>query len=114
MISVEKRQAIEKRIASKIVKDALAAGYVVSVWDGEEWALKRSGSYKAIMAAMFSVDEETLVFRAADGTKAGSVFLVYGNSGWDVITDYTDNEATRAILAGAEALSEKIDLSMAG
>ena len=112
MISVERRQAIEKRIASRIVKDALAMDYTVSVWEGGDWAIKRSGSYKAIMASLMSTDEDTLVFRKVGeptGPAAGKVFLVYGNDGYDVICDHSDNEAIKSIIAGAEALAGKIE-----
>jgi hypothetical protein len=40
-----------------LVKHCLANNCLVSVWDGEEWQLTMSSSYKAIIAAIESVEE---------------------------------------------------------
>ena len=93
---------IEMRICNRLVRNALAKGYLISVYDGEEFALKRSASYAAIKSAMFSTDSDQLVFRRADGTKAGVVLLIYGN-GEDVISDYSDNEETNTLVNLAQA-----------
>src|SRR5205085_154139 len=81
---VVKRRKMERAICSALVKAGLEADYGIGVYNGEETVIKNSTSYKAIMAELFSVDEETLLFWK-DGKKAGHVFLVYGNDGWDVI-----------------------------
>lgn len=36
------RQRVEREIAQRVIKDVLAAGYTISVNDGEETTLKRS------------------------------------------------------------------------
>jgi hypothetical protein len=89
--------SIETTICTRIVSRALAAGYAVSVYDGEEYPVKRSTNKAAIVAAMFSTDADTLVIRAADGSKIGSVYLVYGN-GEDVVCDHTDSPAIAALV----------------
>lgn len=86
----------ERKIASKLVKQALASGYVISVYDGEEFALKLSGSYKAIMAELAATDCDNLVIRdpasILDGqrlpAKVATVALIYGN-GCDLISDWS-------------------------
>ncbi len=103
-MSVKMRQIMERRIASVLIRDALAAGYTISVYDGEETTLKQSTSRKDILAAMFSVDEEFLFFYK-DGKRVGWVQFVLGNSGWDVISDYTTN--LEHIMTGATKMSEK-------
>jgi hypothetical protein len=108
-MNVENRIKIEKQIVRKIAKDAIAAGMFVSVHDGEDYALCRSQSVKAIVAACMSTDEDRLFFSDADGKRKGWVFLVYGNDGWDVVNDNTDNDATNAILVGATALATKLE-----
>jgi hypothetical protein len=40
----------EQKIVSAVINKALGLGYVVSVYDGEEWALKKSADYEAITA----------------------------------------------------------------
>lgn len=105
----ERRLALELRIVRRIVKDALAAGYTVSVYDGEETTVKKSSKLGEIIKAVRTTDEDYLVFRTADGTYVGKVFLVYGNEPYEVINDYSANEATEALLAGANALANKIE-----
>ena len=83
----------ERAICMRLVSRALAAGYSVSVFDGEEFLLVDSRNKTAILAAMFSTDYDALTFRDATGRKIGVVALIYGN-GEDVISDYSDNEAT--------------------
>jgi len=113
MDNVEKRIATEKRIVRQIIKDALAAGYKISVHDGEEWVVSGSTKGAEVFAAMFATDEETLLFRST-ASKVGHVNLVYGNgNGTEVICDYSDNEKTNAILAGALTLADQIDARMA-
>ncbi len=88
---------IERKIAGQIIDRALAAGYTVSVWDGEAYCLKRSTGKGAIMAAIGSSDGDSLLIREAGGRKVGSIALVWGN-GEDIVCDYTDNPAIRALV----------------
>ncbi len=108
-MTVAIRQEIERRIVSRIVKDALAQGYIVSVYDGCDFAIKRSSHYSAIMAAIMSTDEDTLIIRDANtGEKIGFIHLVYGNDGFDVVSDYTANDRIEALLQGANTLADKL------
>lgn len=50
---------------------------------------------------MFSTDEEFLYAYDSDGKHVGWVHLVYGNSGWDVISDNTNN-LEDALIAATE------------
>jgi hypothetical protein len=83
------RIVTEGRIARKIVDTMLSFGMTVGVNDGEETVLKRSTSVNDIMQALFSTDEDYIIGYGPDGKKVGVVYLVYGNSGWDVINDYS-------------------------
>ena len=74
------------KLVAHAVKDM---GYTVSVWDGEEWQVKRSSSLPAIKDAMESVDESQLKFRDADGNEVGWAFIVLGNDGGDEVCDYS-------------------------
>ena len=87
---VKNRIRIEGQIAAKLVEHALKTGHTVSVHDGEEWVLKRSKHADAILNAMFSTDQDLLAIRPADGSEVfGRVTLIYGNTGYDVISDYS-------------------------
>lgn len=81
------RIEVEMTVARRVIKDLLAAGYVISVHDSEEVTLKRSMDAEAILKAMFTTDEDTLL-AYKDGEKNSFVQFIYGNSGWDVISDY--------------------------
>lgn len=91
-----KRMEMERRMASALVKAILARGYSVSV-DSEGWAISHSRSYRAVMNALWQTDEEYVLAFNADGKRAGTFFLVYGNDGYDLIADHTDNDVCRAI-----------------
>ena len=89
---------IEKQIVERIVDKALAAGYTISVYDGEAWPLKRSSNRPDILAAMYSTDSDLLRFRLPEsGDSVGAILLIYGN-GTDVVSDCTDNEAMGALV----------------
>jgi len=86
------RQKIERQIVKKTIGELLAAGYGLGVADpdDDEWLIENSTDADAVMKELMAADEEHLyVYR--DGKRIGWVYFVYGNSGWDVISDYTVN-----------------------
>lgn len=106
----------EREIAAKTIEVLLAAGYRLSVWNGEDEEIRLSTDPVAILAAMKQTDEDYLwVFR---GSRAdcrcgeeptrhnGWVRFVYGNDGWDVINDYTTN--LEAILEPVNRMAEEM------
>jgi hypothetical protein len=92
-----KRMRQEKRMASALVRACIDRGFYVSVHNGEDWAIRKSREYQKIMGELWQTDEEHLYIHDADSKLKGSFFLVYGNSGAELIADYTDNEACNAI-----------------
>jgi hypothetical protein len=97
----------EAQIINRILSAALAHGGKVSVYDGEEWALKQSTDRAAIQAEVAATDMTTLRLRDAKGDTVGSVLLVHGN-GADVICDYSDSPAMDAMLANANAYADSL------
>ena len=104
----------ERQIIDAILEAALSRGLLVSVYDGEEWALTGSDSRPAIAANVGVTDCTTLRFRDPSDRDSlqrarvvGSVFLVHGN-GSDVIADYSDNAETAGLLAPALALADRL------
>ena len=95
-------QTLEQQISGRVVADLLAAGYSISVHDGEDVACKRSRDAETIKKALASTDEDFLyVHRPNAGGIAtwdhtrtedcdGWVRLVWGNDR-DVISDHTTN-----------------------
>lgn len=111
-MSLQSLRHDERQIISALLDDAASAGFVVSVYDGEEWALKVSASRSDIAANVGATDETTLRFRDPSrldphgkAATVGQVFLVHGN-GCDVISDYSDNADTRSLVTRATFVSD--------
>jgi hypothetical protein len=83
------RIEVEGKVARKLVQAMIAAGCSVSVHDSMEIVVDRSKSLMEIMAALFSTDDDRLFAYDAAGKKLGWAWLVYGNDGYDVISDYS-------------------------
>jgi hypothetical protein len=96
---------VEKRIVGKLVTDLLAVGFILHVYDGEEFAIENSSDPAAIFAALSSTDTDNVYVAHANGRHAGSVHLVWGND-CDVISDYSTSLEPH--LAGANALAEEL------
>lgn len=85
------RIAVERRIGVATVKALLDAGYELNVNNGgDDHELPHfTRDRAAILNAMMQTDTENLIARATrEGQRSGWVMFVYGNDGWDVISDY--------------------------
>lgn len=71
-----------------LIKAGLDRGYTCSVWDGEEWQVKRSRSFNSCMDAVQSVEEAQLRFRDADGDVCG----------WAWVSDSADLEPDEKVM----------------
>ena len=105
-MSVQMRQHVERQIARRFISDALKAGYSITVNDSEEDVLIKSTNLKAILDAMFSTDDDHLFLYGGD-VYLGWVWFVYGNDGYDVISDYTANEKIEALMVNVNKLADK-------
>ena len=73
-----------------LIKFALAQGCTVSVWDGEEWQVKRSTSFKAITEAVESVEEAQLKIRDKAGESVGwALVSAFGLADDETVMDNT-------------------------
>lgn len=97
---------LELAIAKALVEDAIAQGYTVSVFEGEDFAIKKSSSVPDVMAALASTDEDVLTFRDKDGKRAAWVQLIWGN-GWDLISDESVTPETDTITARADQIADE-------
>lgn len=83
-----------------LIKYALAQGHSISVYDGEEWALKRSRKFREVIAAIESVEVAEIRIRKSDGEKvAWAMIIPYGVSPEESVADFTDNEFMNTWLA---------------
>lgn len=103
-MSVIARQYIEKQIARRLVEDLVAAGYRIGRVDccgtrhgaghscGEEnlaAASPGTNNVDQVLAAMFKGDDDHVYVNDARGNYVGWIWLIYGNGGDDVISDYS-------------------------
>lgn len=77
------RAMVELAITHRLISDLLKAGYELKVCDGEEIT---TGTEQQLVNAVFAVDV-AMLFAKKDGKTSG-IYLVLGNDGWDVISDY--------------------------
>ena len=94
----------ERGVATRLVRAALHAGYTVSVYDGEEYTVKRSHRERQILDALATTGEDVLVIRDSAGERLGVLSLIWGNeeSGECLIADHTDNDAMEALYQAAQ------------
>lgn len=107
--TVLKRCANELRVLKMTCELAVKAGYEVSLSDGEEWTVKQSQDVSALVEAAQSTDMGILRIREkGDRSPLGDIVFIYGNSGSEVINDYTDNHLMRELLKPVEAYCETL------
>lgn len=104
--SVRFRRLIELALVRRLVGDLLTAGYLISVYDGEEMQVERDSDVEAIIDAVFSVDECHLHVHDNKPKPIGWVFIVLGNSGWDSINDHTTN--LEDVLKGTDEYADQL------
>jgi hypothetical protein len=94
----------ERGVATRLVRAALHAGYTVSVYDGEEYTVKRSRRERQILAALATTGEDALVIRDSAGERLGVLSLIWGNdeTGEELIADHSDNDAMDALYNAAQ------------
>ena len=112
-MDAQDRHDIEQQIARAAVKSLTDAGYKISVFDGEAFALTKSADQSAILDAMFSTDGDVLYVYSPPTAcnesweRIGTVEFIYGNSGWDVISD--NSLSIENVLHSANSLAEKLE-----
>jgi hypothetical protein len=87
----------EAKAARSLVNLILKKGYQVSVNDGCEWVLRRSTSLQDILSVLCTTSEDHLILRDASGEKVGVFYLVWGNSGEELVCDYSANAVMEGI-----------------
>ena len=82
----------EKRIQN-LVAYTIKQGLYISVFDGEEWAIKMSNNKKGIIEAIESVEEANITIRDSDRKFIASAYIIpFGVSPDETVADYSDNE----------------------
>ena len=97
--------ASEKRVVNKLLTRILDAGYTISVYDGEEYALRKSRDRAAIQRETAATEATTYVIHRGDD-RLGSIWLVHGN-GDEVISDSSWNHNIHDAEAIIDALTRE-------
>jgi hypothetical protein len=106
-MKLEQRQKIERKVVRSILAKAKKEGFTIYLDNGEETIkMPLHCTINAMLDECFSVDEEYIILKK-DG-KRSFIFLVYGNSGHDVIADYSTS--LEDFLSPIEKMCEKICL----
>jgi hypothetical protein len=87
------RIRLELRIMRKTLQALIAAGFYITIDNGEEEEIRNSRKITEIMKVVFLTDED-FVYVSKKPTPEGQSYdhfvrFIYGNSGWDVINDYS-------------------------
>lgn len=102
------RIAAEQDIVTRTVDALLAAGYALQTdIEGDPRPTRPTRDRAAILAQLMAVDDEYLgVFLDNHKRADGWVRFVYGNDGWDVVSDYTTN--LESVLAPVNAYADTL------
>lgn len=107
---------IEQQIITLLITKLLEHGYYVAVDDGgDELAQEPTRTASQVLRALFATGQDTLyvypdacqehgVYVPGTSEIVGFVELVYGNDGWDVISDYS--VSLQDVMAQVEPLIE--------
>ena len=79
-----------------LVKYALSKNATISVYDGEEWEVKRSNKYQMIIDCIESVEVANLRIRDAGGDVIGWALIVPDLEDDETVADHTMNEFMNA------------------
>jgi hypothetical protein len=103
----------EMCVARAFIQCCLDAGWMVSLFDGEEWAVRGERDYLKIVDQLGATCEEQIVLRdPSTKVKVGWVLLVWGNSPSELIADHTlANEELVGIITECEALGISLEES---
>ena len=85
-----------------LVKNALAKGYTVSVWDGGEWQVKRGSKLEEICDAIKSVEEAQLRIYNAEERIGWALVSAYDLAPDETVIDYTCNEIMEELVGDTE------------
>lgn len=80
----------ERRVATRIVNAAIAAGYHLHVWDGEEWTIQACRNAKPVLDALATTGSDVLRLRNGS-ERFGDIVFVWGNAadGSELVADMT-------------------------
>jgi hypothetical protein len=109
---VKRRQQMERRIVVSLIDELLGRGFIINVDDGDGMLFKAATfNRQTIIDAVMNTDEDYL-HAYKDGVKNGGgwVRLIYGNDGYDVISDYCVQ--LEPFMVQTQALADKLEAGL--
>lgn len=82
---------IEKQIVEYLINQAINTDYLISIYDGEGYAIKLSNDPVAVINAMHLTDADRVDIITQSNKYIGYIILVYDNDSYDVIHDYSES-----------------------
>lgn len=83
---LQPRARVEMQIVNAIIERAAELGYTLRVYtEGDEY--DKPGSYD-VKTALFDLDDAAIEVEDEEGERVGFIALVFGNEGWDLVSDY--------------------------
>ena len=102
---VKMRRAMELRILLSSVRELLGQGFELAINNGgDQDECEPTTKLATLKDALYNADEDYVLVHK-DGKCIGWLRFIYGNSGWDVLSDYTTN--LEALLPKTMALIDK-------
>ncbi len=104
----------DRKCAHALIDAILAGGNSVSVWEGEDYAIKMGTENTEILTEMASTGIDEIVAVSPDRKKLGAFVLIYDNGSEGepmiLISDHTDNDYCNQIY---DAIAAKLETSVA-
>lgn len=98
-----RRASMELKIVNQLFESAKKAGY--TLYEGEDPSI--IGPSEALKDQLFDLDDAVVFVDDASGAEVGWVSLVFGNDGYDLISDY--NTKLEDFLKDCDALSKRLE-----
>lgn len=92
-------------IVLSLIQAAEQKNLLISVYDGEEWVVRKESSADKVREFVGHSEEELLMFHTPGARGfVGCVHLVYGNGPEEVICNYDDNAPIGELIAFANSV----------
>lgn len=111
-MSVKMRIEVERKIVTAVVEDAIAAGCDLQVYADGEDLTDRTTNPQVVIDMLMDLEDAFLKMRlpaTKDGFHDHWVRFVFGNDGWDVISDYLTSLDKTTILTRALTISKQYE-----
>jgi len=112
-----KRIKTEGRIAAALIDALLARGAVLNLNDDShgngDWTVENCTDKATVIQAMFTTDGDLIEAFAPNGEGLGWFMFIYGNDGWDVISDYSANDFCESIWKELAPVVDRAEYDMA-